>query len=299
MAIYAGTGVEDETARWEHYVYPRDGDATMDAPGQYRRTLVDLLRLGHHHGPGWRRTLYASAAAELSGFPEWDALLAAAAEHLAVIHGETPPHWTRDPRRALARPWWCWDAVHDLPEGERQLQLDAAPGAFRRRNVIPDPRDFDPRTGAEEPLVPGSWAWMEPYDPGRRLPWPTRWTIAFEDAIAHSMPTRKDEKATVIGEHGGRTILGASIEFVCASKMRAGRMKDIFDLQFVMGKTGWTWKKLGEIHEDAYREGPEMAPGQAEALERCAEIVTAWELRGRPPAPEIRSGEAAQRQVED
>ena len=69
----------------------------MDAPGQYRRTLIDLLRLGHHHGPAGRRELYASPDPGLTDFPEWDALLAAAAEHLAVIHGETPPDWSRMP----------------------------------------------------------------------------------------------------------------------------------------------------------------------------------------------------------
>ncbi len=296
--MYVRKGRENESLEWKHYEYPRDGDETMDAPGQYRRTLIDLLRLGHHHGPGWRRTLYASSAPELTEFPEWDALLAAAAEHLAVIHGETPPDWSRDPRRGLARPWWCWDGVHDLPEAERRLQLESAPTAFRRRNVIPDPRDFDPRTGAEEPLVAGSWAWMEQYDPGKGLPWPTRWAIAFENAIAHSMPNRKDEKATVIGEHEGRKVFGASVEFVCASKMRAGRMKDIFDLQFVMGKTGWTWETLCEIHEDAYRDGPALAAGQAEALERCGEIITRWELRGHPPAPEIQNIQAQPRHIE-
>ena len=104
------------------------------------------------------------------------------------------------------------------------------------------------------------------------------------------MPNRKDEKATVLSEREGRRILGASIEFVCASKMRAGRMKDIYDLQFVMGKTGWTSSQLAEIHDHAYSQGPDPAPGQVEAIEHTMNMLKAWELRGRQVAPEIRAG---------
>lgn len=136
----------------------------MDAPGQYRRTLIDLLRLGHHYGPAGRRELYASPDPGLTDFPEWDALLAAAAEHLAVIHGETPSDWSRMPGERSPSPKWCWSSTNELDDAERALELKASAEAFRRRKVIPDPRDFDPRTGAEEPLIAGSWAWMEPYD---------------------------------------------------------------------------------------------------------------------------------------
>ena len=167
--MYAQDARDEKRQRWSHYVYPRDGDETMDAPGQYRRTLIDLLRLGHHWGPIWRRALYASPEPELTAYPEWDALLGAAAEHLAVIHGEKPPDWTGDPLRGVANPWHCWEDATVLPDNERELQVATAPAAFRRRNVFPDPRDFDPRTGATEPLIADGWAWMEQHDPGPGL----------------------------------------------------------------------------------------------------------------------------------
>ena len=294
--MYTNDTENDHHTQWKNYRYPRDGDETMDAPGQIRRTMIDLLRLGHHHGPAWRERLYESPAPELTDRPEWDALLAASAEHLAVIHGETPPEWTTDPRRSLQDPWWCWEGVVHLSEHERELQCAGAPRAFVVRNVIPDPRDFDPRTGEQGPRVPDGWAWMQSHDPGPSWAWPVRWAIAFEQAIQAVMPNRRDEKATVIAEHEGRRILGASVDFVCASKMRAARMKDVYDVQFVMGKTGWTWDDLRQIHDHAYAEGPEPAPGMAEALGRSEECIRAWETAGRRPAPEIRS-ETAQRRA--
>ena len=80
----------------------------------------------------------------------WDALIAATAEHVAGLHGLSPPAWTDEPERFVDLPWV-------LPEPElddmRQDALWYAPAAFIRHGVLPDPRDLDRRGGERHDWV--------------------------------------------------------------------------------------------------------------------------------------------------
>ena len=80
----------------------------------------------------------------------WDALIAATAEHVAGLHGLSPPAWTDEPQRFVDLPWV-------LPEPElddmRQDAIWYAPAAFIRHGVLPDPRDLDRRGGERHDWV--------------------------------------------------------------------------------------------------------------------------------------------------
>jgi hypothetical protein len=60
-----------------------------------------------------------------------DALLAAVAEHAALVDGAAPPAWALSPSRFLDRMWF----VSETP-GFRAIALRDAPAAFRRRGVF-------------------------------------------------------------------------------------------------------------------------------------------------------------------
>ena len=80
----------------------------------------------------------------------WDALIAATAEHIAELHGLSPPAWTDEPARFVDLPWV-------LPEPQfDEMRHDAiwfAPAAFIRHGVLPDPRDLDRRGGERHDWV--------------------------------------------------------------------------------------------------------------------------------------------------
>jgi hypothetical protein len=67
--------------------------------------------------------------------PEWQALLAAAADWLSQEFGLPHPSWTDNPRYFLARPW---DPMEDMGLDMSAFiedKLRRSPEAFRKRNV--------------------------------------------------------------------------------------------------------------------------------------------------------------------
>ena len=77
------------------------------------------------HEPGW------------TGDRRFDALLAAAAEHIASRWGQPAPLWTAAYDRFLDFGWW----VSDLPSA-RALAMVWTPAAFRRRGIYLDRHDL-------------------------------------------------------------------------------------------------------------------------------------------------------------
>ena len=73
----------------------------------------------------------------LTGLRRFDALLAAAAEHLASRFGAPGPRWAEHADRFLTTPWW----VSPLPSARIQAQL-WTPAAFRRRGIYLDRADL-------------------------------------------------------------------------------------------------------------------------------------------------------------
>lgn len=73
----------------------------------------------------------------LIGDARFDALLAAAAEHVAARHGLPGPLWTITAERLLYRAWW----ISTLPSARVQALL-WTPASFRRRGIYLDRRDL-------------------------------------------------------------------------------------------------------------------------------------------------------------
>jgi hypothetical protein len=71
-----------------------------------------------------------------TGGEQWDALLAAIAEHLAARLDQAPPEWSRP--RVLATPWF----PSSLPS-KRMEALVWAPAAFRKHGVYLSARDLE------------------------------------------------------------------------------------------------------------------------------------------------------------
>jgi hypothetical protein len=71
-----------------------------------------------------------------TGDEQWDALLAAVAEHLAARLDQAPPQWSRS--RVLGTPWF--------PSSLRSKRMEAlvwAPAAFRKHGVYLSTRDLE------------------------------------------------------------------------------------------------------------------------------------------------------------
>lgn len=109
--------------------------ATSDAQRRLR-LFFEFLR-GAQDEPARLRLLVAQEPA-LTGDPRFDALLAAAAEHLCIEQGARPPVWVDGPDRTLPGFWW----VSDLPSAKARA-LVHAPASFRRRGVLLDRHDLD------------------------------------------------------------------------------------------------------------------------------------------------------------
>lgn len=85
----------------------------------------------------------------MTGAPRFDALLAAAAEHLAARHGLPGPAWTSTVDRFLYRAWW----ISELPSAKVNAALWTPP-SFRRRGIYLDRHDLthDGVTPMPDPL---------------------------------------------------------------------------------------------------------------------------------------------------
>lgn len=82
---------------------------------------------------------------------KWDALIAATAEQLALTHDLPVPSWVDEPERFLDETWV-------LAEGRtaREFCLMFAPGPFLRHGAVPDPGEFNERTGDTSEWEPRS-----------------------------------------------------------------------------------------------------------------------------------------------
>ena len=78
-----------------------------------------------------RQAAMVAVEPDPTGDPRWDAMLAAAAEHLCYHHGLSVPSWTVDPTRFLDR-WWFVSPY-------RSVHASApvnTPAAFANRGVF-------------------------------------------------------------------------------------------------------------------------------------------------------------------
>lgn len=99
------------------------------------RYFFEFMRGAEAAGPAALRLIDTEPA--LTGSMRFDALLGAAAEHIATQQGEPGPLWTVTTDRFLPDAWW----VSDLPSG-RALALVGAPASFRRRGIYLDRHDL-------------------------------------------------------------------------------------------------------------------------------------------------------------
>ena len=282
---------QDRAGAWKtyplaHFAWPRDGDRSADAAVQYSRTVIDLLRLFHRWPAEQRERALREGAPPRTERRAWDAALAAALACAAVWHGYEPPAWTEDGYYRLDDPWFPWGEVCLLDWAEHEEQIQHSPHEFARRGVIIDPRDVDPRTGAPGPAIPGAWDWMRAWLPGNHVPDDLQWPVAFERAIGAAMPNAPDRGLTRIGEHEGREIWASGVHWILASKMRAARCKDLYDIAHGMAHERIrTWAKLKRLHDYAYRRGPGLQPGQREGLKRTRDFVRRIEPVRHPNPP--------------
>lgn len=75
--------------------------------------------------------------APMVGDVRFDALLAAAAEHIAIRWGQPGPPWAVRAGRFLAEPWW----VCDLPSARAEAAV-STPESFRNHGVFISGRDL-------------------------------------------------------------------------------------------------------------------------------------------------------------
>lgn len=95
-----------------------------------RLCFAEFLEEYQHETPASRQQLIADEPAP-TGLPEWDALLAGLAEHLADREGVEAPAWVEDPSRFLADPWCYFDLPFFRAEAERET-----PVGFSRHGVL-------------------------------------------------------------------------------------------------------------------------------------------------------------------
>ena len=112
-----------------------------------RMLIGDLPRRFHELTPELRRKALVRPAPS-TGWPDWDAYLAAVVEHIAMLHDLEPPEWTQRPELFLDTPW-----VTTSNSIIRTRSLLYPPPAFARHGVFPDPKELDFRGGER-------WEWV-------------------------------------------------------------------------------------------------------------------------------------------
>ena len=102
-----------------------------DLPRQFMSLSRDAQRRVLEQGPPLTGT-------------DWDALLAAMAEHLAELHDHPVQPWMDEPDRFLDETW--------VLDSDTSIRLNAL--AFVRHGTVIDPRDLDARGGEFREWVP-------------------------------------------------------------------------------------------------------------------------------------------------
>jgi hypothetical protein len=110
----------------------RLGALLTDAPDvEHRRLLFTEFVEEFQQEPIDNRGRLLNGEPILTGLPQWDALLAGLAEHLALCDGREVPTWAHGPERFLNEPW-CY---FDLPYFRAQAEHET-PEGFRRHGVL-------------------------------------------------------------------------------------------------------------------------------------------------------------------
>ena len=110
---------------------------------RYRAIVCNLPRRLHALDAATRSRVLKKAP-PLTG-TQWDALLAATAEHVASRHGHPPEPWMDAPERFVAIPWFAHTPLHFM----RWEALLFTPAAFVRHGTPVHPSDLDARGGDE------------------------------------------------------------------------------------------------------------------------------------------------------
>ena len=131
---------------WTVADYAKDFDPTLDETLRYRMIVHDLPRRFHSASLDLQKQMLKPRPPLTER--KWDALLAATAEHLAILHGLAAPAWIDEPERFLRIPWIIGSKHCTV---FARSVIDNRP-PFYRHGVLPDPRDFDAR-GGERPYA--------------------------------------------------------------------------------------------------------------------------------------------------
>ena len=131
-------------ALWRVGDYCRTIETARNDDERYRMIIHDLPR--RFHASSRDGQVHALAEAPPLTGTNWDALLAAVAEHIAIIHDHPIPDWCDEPERFLDIPW--------LPARIGGMDMASSwvdsPGAFLRHGALPDPADLDERGGERD-----------------------------------------------------------------------------------------------------------------------------------------------------
>ena len=128
-----------------------------------------------------------TAEPPLIGDPRFDALLAAAAEHIATRHGLPGPLWTLTVERFLYRAWW----ISTLPSARVQALLWTS-ASFRRRGIYLERRgraSAHRRTPARQPR-PAATRLPDASCHSSPNPWACRLTCRCTNSTRCSKPRR-------------------------------------------------------------------------------------------------------------
>ncbi len=112
---------------------------------RYRMLISDLPRRFHQSTRD--RQEYALAEAPRLTGTNWDALLAATAEHIAITHDHPVPDWCDDPERSLKIYWMPLPVFGKRFPG---VVYRDTPGAFLRHGVLVADRELGPREGHQD-----------------------------------------------------------------------------------------------------------------------------------------------------
>lgn len=129
----AGAGTLDQPIETLHEV-AREIRRCLDMspPDRHEalRWVAQFMDEFERAAPG-RRAVMVAVEPGSTGDPRWDAMLAAAAEHLCYHHGLPVPSWSVDPARFLER-WWF---VSPYPSVHASALVNT-PAAFANRGVF-------------------------------------------------------------------------------------------------------------------------------------------------------------------